>query len=104
MCRWLPQPLCVKKVSNMGVIFKFPAFIVYFVAGLWGLFISVGVVVDNLGFIGGAIAFVLAPVTLAFAPWYEALANSNWFPVMLIYGGGISATILYGIGCAIDGD
>jgi len=88
----------------MGVIFKIPAFIIYFVAGLWGFFICLGIVVDNLGFIGGAIAFMLAPVTLVFAPWYEALANSNWFPIMLVYGGGIGASILYGIGSAIDGD
>lgn len=88
----------------MGSIFKIPAFIIYFVAGLWGFFICLGIVVDELGFIGGAIAFLLAPVTLAFAPWYEALANSNWFPIMLVYGGGIGASILYGIGSAIDGD
>jgi len=88
----------------MGVIFKIPAYIVYFVAGLWGFFISLGIVVDNLGFIGGAIAFMFAPVTLAFAPWYEAIAHSNWFPVLLVYGGGIAGSILYGIGYAIDGD
>ena len=69
-----------------------------------GFFISLGIVVDHLGFIGGAIAFFLAPVTLAFAPWYEAIANANWFPVMLVYGGGIGATILVAIGSAIDGD
>ena len=88
----------------MGIIFKIPAFIIFFLAGLWGFFITLGIVVDNLGFIGGAIAFMLAPVTLAFAPWYEALAHSNWFPVILVYGGGIGAWILYFIGASIDGD
>ncbi len=68
----------------MGAIFKIPAVIIYFVAGLWGFIVSLGIVVDHLGFIGGVIAFFLAPVTLALAPWYEALANSNWFPVMLV--------------------
>ncbi|MCD5402151.1 hypothetical protein LR013_06180 [candidate division NPL-UPA2 bacterium] len=88
----------------MGLIFKIPAVIIYIVAGLWGFFICLGIVVDHLGFIGDAIAFFLFPVTLVFAPWYEALANSNWFPLMLVYGGGIGASILYGIGSAIDGD
>ncbi|WP_303905988.1 hypothetical protein [Thiohalomonas denitrificans] len=88
----------------MGAIFKIPGYIVYFVAGLWGFFISLGIVVDHLGFIGGAIAFFLAPVTLAFAPWYEAIANSNWFPMLLVYGGFIGATILVTIGSAIDGE
>ena len=87
----------------MGAIFKIPAFVIYVVAGLWGFFLCLGIVVQNLGFIGGAIAFVLFPVTLAFAPWYEALAHSNWFPLLLVYGGGIGASILYGIGSSIDG-
>jgi len=88
----------------MGAILKIPGYIVYLVAGLWGFFISLGIVVDHLGFIGGAIAFFLAPMTLAFAPWYEAIANSNWFLIILVYGGGIGATILVAIGSAIDGD
>ena len=88
----------------MGAIFKIPAFIICLVAGLWGFFLCLGIVVQNLGFIGGAIAFVLFPVTLVFAPWYEALAHSSWFPLLLVYGGGIGASILYSIGSSIDGD
>ncbi|MBW1976171.1 MAG: hypothetical protein JRI45_11540 [Deltaproteobacteria bacterium] len=88
----------------MGAIFKIPAFVIYFVAGLWGFFICLRIVVDHLGFIGGMIAFFLFPATLAFAPWYEALANANWFPLILVYGGGIGASILYAIGSAMDGD
>lgn len=88
----------------MGIILKIPAFIIYIVAGLWGFLISLGIVVDHFGFIGGAIAFFLLPVTLAFAPWYDGLANANWFPVILVYGGGICASILYGIGSVIDGE
>lgn len=88
----------------MGIIFKIPAFIIYGISGLWGFFICLEIVVDNLGFIGGLIAFMLAPVTLTFAPWYEAIAHENWFPLMLIYGGGISATILIYIGITIDGE
>jgi len=88
----------------MGMLFKVPAFIIYFVAGLWGLLISLGIVVDELGFIGGVIGFMFFPVTLAFAPWYAGLAYGIWFPVILVYGGGIAAAVLYGIGSAIDGD
>lgn len=88
----------------MGVLFKNLALAIYVIAGLWGFFISLGIVVDNLGFIGGAIAFFLFPVTLIFAPWYEALTNSNWFPLILIYGGAIGASILYAIGSAFKGD
>lgn len=88
----------------MGLIFKIPAFLIYFVAGIWGFFICLGIVVDQLGFIGGAVAFVIFPVTLTFAPVYAALADSNWFPLILIYGGGVGASVLYAIGAAIDRD
>lgn len=88
----------------MGVIFKGLAIIIYTVAGLWGLAISLGIISDHFGFIGGIIAFFIAPVTLSIAPWYEGIANSNWFPLILIYGGGIAGYILYTVGSAIDGD
>jgi hypothetical protein len=88
----------------MRAIFKVPAYVIYLVGGIWGFFISMGIVTDELGFIGGAVAFVVAPFTLAFAPWYAAIADNNWFPVGLVYGGGITASIFYGVGSAIDGD
>lgn len=88
----------------MGLIFKVPGYIIYLVAGIWGMFISLGIVVDNVGFIGGMIAFILFPFTLAFAPLYAALADGNWFPLILIYGGGICATVLIAIGMFIDKD
>lgn len=88
----------------MAAIFKIPGYLIYFISGIWGFFLSLEIVVDNLGFLGGAIAFFLAPVTLVFAPWYEAIANSDWFLIMLVYGGAIAATVLFAIGSALDGD
>ena len=66
----------------------------YIVVGLWGFFESVMIVFREAGFLGGVIGFCIFPITFTLAPWYEALVNSNWFPVMLIYGGGICATVL----------
>jgi hypothetical protein len=88
----------------MGKIFKIPAMIVYIVGGLWGFLVSIAIVSKELGFLGGAIAFVVFPVTLYFAPWYEGLVHANWFPVALVYGTTIIAAILYGIGALIDRD
>lgn len=88
----------------MGAFFKITAFSIYFVAGIWGLFICLGVVVKELGFIGGVIGFMFFPVTLYFAPWYEAISKGNWFPVILIYGSTFVAAILAGIGAMIDKD
>jgi hypothetical protein len=88
----------------MGIVFKIPAFLIYAHGGLWGYFLTVGIVIDHFGFVGGFIAFFLGPVALAFAPWYSAIADQNWSVVILVYGGGISAYILYMIGSLIDGD
>ncbi|RDB43826.1 hypothetical protein DU490_05285 [Halomonas sp. DQ26W] len=88
----------------MGQIFKIPGLIIYWVAGIWGFFLSMGIVVDNLGFIGGTIAFIFFPFTLMFAPLYEGIANSNWNVFIITYGGAISATALVFIGSLIDGD
>jgi len=61
-------------------------------------------VIDALGFIGGTIGFMFFPVTLYFAPWYEAIAKHNWFPIALVYGTTVAAATLYAIGAAIDKD
>lgn len=88
----------------MQGVLKAVAVVVYFVVGLWGFVVCLAIVVENFSFVGGIIAFSIFPVTLIFAPWYEALANGNWFPVLLVYGGGTVATILYGWAFAIGED
>jgi hypothetical protein len=88
----------------MGAIFKGSGFFVYAVGGIWAFFVCLGIVIEHLGFIGGVIGFMFFPVTLYFAPWYEAIAKHNWFPVMLVYGTTIVAGTLYAIGAAIDRD
>jgi len=88
----------------MGSFFKIPGMLIFWITGLWGFILCLGVVANQLGFIGTVFAFMLFPVTLLVAPWYEALANSNWFLVLLIYGGGIVSVTLLAIGSAIDGE
>ena len=88
----------------MGIIFKIPAFITFAVSGLWGALLSLGIVVDNLGFIGGVIAFVLFPAALTFAPIYDGFANSNWMTFIIVYGGMAAAALLYFFGYLIDGE
>ena len=88
----------------MGALFKVPAFILYIVGGIWGLIICLGIVSSKFGFIGVLVAFFLLPITVYLAPWYAGFAQGNWFPVMLIYGTGIGAAVLYGIGALIDRD
>ena len=87
----------------MGSIFKVPAFAVYGIGALWGLWICVSLVYQLGGILLAAITLVLAPGLLYLAPWYAALFKGDWFPVILIYGTTILSCVLYFIGEVIDG-
>lgn len=86
----------------MGAIFKVPGYIVYLLGGLWGLVICLGIVKAKLGLLGVIVGFFIFPVVLYLAPWYSGFADSNWMPVMVVYGSGIAAMVLIGIGSAFD--
>ena len=86
------------------MIFKAPAVVIWVVCGFWGLFICYGIVSDNFGTIVAIISIVVAPFLLTLAPWYELIASGNWFPLALIYGGGVGASALFAIGATIDKD
>jgi len=88
----------------MGSIFKVPAMIVYFVGGIWGLIICLGIVYAKLGFFGVLAGLVLFPAVLYLAPWYVAIADHNWYPVLVVYGTGIGAFLLMAIGSMLDRD
>jgi hypothetical protein len=88
----------------MGMIFKGPAFLIWLVCGLWSLFICFGIVQTALGTIIAVISLFLAPALIGLAPLYSGFFLGDWFPLLLTYGGGIGAAILFGLGSAIDGD
>lgn len=88
----------------MGVIFKAPGILIWFVAGFWGLGLCLDIVYDIGEFILSGIALVLAPGLLALAPWYSGLFLGDWFPLLLVYGGGLAGMALIFAGMAIDGD
>jgi putative effector of murein hydrolase LrgA (UPF0299 family) len=88
----------------MGIIFKAPGFLLFFVAGLWGLMISLQIVYELGGFVLAGIAFLLLPALLSLAPWYAGLVQGDWFPVALVYGGGIAAYGLIALGALFDDD
>ncbi|MCK4334249.1 hypothetical protein KAX06_05650 [candidate division WOR-3 bacterium] len=58
------------------------------VAGVvWGLILTTQIVYPAIGLIGAILSIVLAPVTLLVVPWYAGLILSNWFPLVICYGG-----------------
>jgi len=89
----------------MGNLFKFPAFIIFFIGGIWGFFLSLEIVQDWMGDILGFIVGVfLAPFLLTLAPLVDGFSNGNWLPAQVVYGSGILGMVLYAIGAAIDGE
>lgn len=88
----------------MGILFKAPAAVIYIVTSIWSLFITFGIVADHLGRIVAIIGLVIFPALLYLAPFYAGIAEGNWFPLALSFGGTIAAGALMTIGQKIDGD
>ena len=86
----------------MGAIFKVPGYIVYYLGGLWGLFICLSLVHAKLGIFGVIVGLIVFPVVIYFAPLYAGFVDGNWLPSMVVYGSGITAIVLIGIGSAFE--
>ncbi len=90
--------------SAIGNLFKIVGVIGFLVVGIWGFLIDLAIVNHAAGFWGVVIGFVILPATFVAAPWYAVVAQGNWFPVWVTYGGGIISGICMGIGTFIAGE
>lgn len=88
----------------IGGAFKVVAYIFFVLFGIWAFILELAIVNAVAGFIGVVIAFALAPVTFAAAPWYAGVAWGNWTPLIIGYGGTIVGGIFYWLGSTISGD
>jgi len=43
------------------------------------------------GFWGVIIGVLVLPITVVFSPWVTLIDEADWFPLLVIWGGGISA-------------
>ena len=71
--------------------------LIYIVSGIWGLFICFTVVKDVFGPIIAFLGLIFFPFILALAPWYAALANHDFYPLLIVYGGLILGTLFFRI-------
>jgi hypothetical protein len=88
----------------IGGIFMALGYIAFAIFGLWGFIIELSILHTVAGFGGVVIGFILLPIMFLAAPWYALVAWGTWFPVLIVYGGGIFAVVLLGIGSAITDD
>ena len=71
--------------------------LIYLISGIWGLFICFTVVKDVFGPIIAFLGLIFFPFILTLAPWYAALANHDFYPLLIVYGGIILGTLCFRI-------
>jgi len=91
-------------MTALGKLIKVVGWAVFAITGIWGFFLCLAMISKVAGFWGLVAALILGPVTFIAAPLYEGFTWGNWFPLILNYGGGLTATVLIGIGNAMSGD
>lgn len=79
----------------MSGILKITAILLFLFAGLYGLMLCFSIVQQIFGTFVAYLSIVLLPFLLGLAPWYALFANGDFIPLLVVYGGGIPATILY---------
>ena len=71
--------------------------LIYVISGIWGLIICFTVVKDVFGPIIAFLGLIFFPFILTLAPWYAALANHDFYPLLIVYGGIILGTLFFRI-------
>ena len=72
--------------------------IVYIITAFWGLVICFDVVKEIVGGFLAFISLIFFPFLLTLAPWYALLVNHNFYPLLIVYGGGVLGSICFKIG------
>lgn len=90
--------------SKLGKSVRFLGKACFWLFGLVGFLISLSIVQTAAGFWGFVIAFAVAPIAFAAAPWYALVAHGNFSPLMINYGGSLVSVLLFWTGSAIVGD
>jgi hypothetical protein len=88
-------------MRTIGGFLKILGSLIFTISGIWSFFLCIGIISKAAGFWGIVAGLLLGPVTFVAAPLYAGFAQGDWFPLVLGYGGGISAAILIGIGGAL---
>ena len=71
------------------------------VVAIWGFVLCADVINEVAGYWGIVVGVAFFPLTLIATPWYAGAALDNWIPLLVCYGGGITAVIPLAIGLAL---
>ena len=76
--------------------------LIWIISGFWGLGLSYGIVQSTFGSVVAILSILVAPLLVVIAPFYELAANGSWFPLGVIWGGGLSGLAIMSIGSALS--
>jgi uncharacterized membrane protein len=71
--------------------------LIYVITAFWGLFICFAVVKNVFGPVIAFLGLIFFPFVLTLAPWYAALANHDFYPLLIVYGGVFLGTLFFRI-------
>ena len=71
--------------------------LIYVITAFWGLFICFAVVKEVFGPIIAFLGLIFFPFVLTLSPWYAALVNHDFYPLLIVYGGVFLGTLCFRI-------
>jgi uncharacterized membrane protein YuzA (DUF378 family) len=88
--------------ATMSAILRTASYFLFVFAALWGLILCFDIIDQAFGTIIAFISLIFFPFVLGLAPWYALFIYGDFTPLLVVYGGGIPAAILYALSKKID--
>jgi len=89
---------------SLGALLSGLGAVAFFVFGLWGFILELIIVNQAGGLLGIVVGIVVLPVTFVAAPWYALVAQGDWLPLAVVYGGCVVAGLMVAAGGGLRGD
>ena len=92
----------IKKI--LGTFLLVIAVLIYIIGGIYDLIICLAIVRVVFGQVVAYLSLLVFPVVIALAPWYAFFAWGRYYPLVIVYGMGITATIFFFVSKWLIGD
>ena len=86
----------------MSTALKFLAFLMFLFAGIYGFILCFGIIAQNFGTFWAVASIFIGPLAWAIVPWYALISDGNYIPLLVTYGGGIPAYVVFMMSMAFE--
>jgi len=90
--------------KTLGIFLSVIAVLIYIIGGIYGLIICLAIVRAVFGQAVAYLSLLVFPVLITLAPWYAFFAWGRYYPLVIVYGMGITATIFFFVSKWLIGD